>query len=360
MSNHRESYIELKVGIFTLFGLLILIFIIISIGDFHIYQKGYKINILFNKVEGLEIASPIRLSGMEVGEVKEMLVDNNKIRVVVWIKNNVPIRADSKITINSLGIIGEKYIEITRGSPSARLLNNEDTIVGIDPVSVGSLLYKAEGVILNLERATGRIEEMLQGSVKKIDIHKIVKTTLDILNNINTIIKENKQNIKKTFVDLDESSIALVRAAEIASISIKNIEKNVDTLIKDTDTLIKDNVGNIKIACTKFKDTSILLNEKVSNISVNLEKVTSSINQIIDKNEGSLNVTLENYRKSSLEFVKIANSLKNIVDKIEKGQGLLGKISSDDKVAASLDDIIQNLNEFSEDIKKHPWKLLKK
>ncbi|MDI6786118.1 MAG: MlaD family protein [bacterium] len=393
MGNHKKSYTELKVGIFTLFGLLILIFIIISIGDFHIYQKGYTINILFNKIEGLEIASPIRLSGMEVGEVKEIIVDTNKIRVVAWVRSDAPIRADSQITINSLGIIGEKYIDITRGSPSARLLKNEDTIVGIDPVSVGSLLFKTEEVILSLERATGRIEEILQGSVNKLDINKIVKTTSSILNNTNTIITENRQNIKKTFTNLDNSFInlnnslnALANAAKTTSNTIRHIEKNIDNLFKD-------NAGNIKTACAKFKDTSVLLMKKILSISTNLEKVinsidqnlaktinnidqnlakvtnnmdqnlakvTNNIDQLIDKNKGNLNTTLKNYEKSSLQLIEISNSLKSVISEIEKGKGLLGKISKDDKVAANLEEIIYNLNELSKDIKNHPWKLLRK
>ena len=64
----------------------------------------------------------MRLAGVEVGLVKKLqvFVDKNdggktKVRVNVWIKDDIAIPADSKITINQLGILGEKYLEIIPG-----------------------------------------------------------------------------------------------------------------------------------------------------------------------------------------------------------------------------------------------------
>ncbi|MBU1153200.1 MCE family protein [bacterium] len=407
----QKSLTEVKVGLFVLVGLLILTFIVISVGDFHLYQKGYKINILFNRVEGLEVASPIRFSGMEVGEVKEMKVEGEKIKVVAWIRESASIKRDSRVTINSLGIVGEKYIEIVKSLSRARILRDGDTIVGVDPVSLGDLFYKTEKIILNLERTTGRIEETLHGSIKKADLGKIVKTTIDVLNNIdkvmnnfNTIITENRGNIKEVFISLDNSSKAILEAAKVTSSTIREIEKNITSLIKE-------NKEDIKIACEEFKNTSILLKKKstkissdleetlknigknidqtIKNIEENIGQITKNIGKNIDqitknteenidqitkdisqpiknidqaiiKNKDKLDIILDNYQRSSQELTKAADALKNIMSKIEKGEGLLGKLTTNEKTAKDLDQIIQNLNKLSEDVKENPWKLLRK
>ena len=119
----RDSGLELKVGSFVLMAALALTFFIISISDLSIFEKGHHIQVVFGFASGLRDAAPVRLAGVEVGLVKKLQVfvddaDNRKtkVRVSVWIKDDISIPADSKITINQLGILGEKYLEIIPGS----------------------------------------------------------------------------------------------------------------------------------------------------------------------------------------------------------------------------------------------------
>src|SRR5580692_9103118 len=107
MNMARENGLELKVGSFVLMAAIALTFFIISVSDLSIFEKGRHLQVVFGFASGLREAAPVRLAGVEVGLVKKLQVfvdeaDNRKtkVRVNVWIKDDIAIPADSKITIN--------------------------------------------------------------------------------------------------------------------------------------------------------------------------------------------------------------------------------------------------------------------
>src|ERR1039457_634683 len=111
----QDNRLELKVGAFVLMALLALTFFVISVSDLSIFEKGRHIQVVFGFASGLREAAPVRLAGVEVGLVKKLQVfvdesdgKKTKVKVNVWIKEDIAIPADSKITINQLGILGEK------------------------------------------------------------------------------------------------------------------------------------------------------------------------------------------------------------------------------------------------------------
>src|ERR1700689_4909730 len=138
----RDNGLELKVGAFVLMAALALTFFIISISDLSIFEKGRHLQVVFGFASGLREAAPVRLAGVEVGLVKKLqvFVDQNdgrktKVRVKVWIHDDIAIPADSKITINQLGILGEKYLEIIPGL-STESIKEDSVVIGHTPVPI--------------------------------------------------------------------------------------------------------------------------------------------------------------------------------------------------------------------------------
>ncbi len=170
----RDNGLELKVGSFVLLAILALTFFIISISDLSIFEKGRHIHVIFGFASGLREAAPVRLAGVEVGLVRKLQVfvdgadgRKTKVRVNVWIKGNIAIPQDSKITINQLGILGEKYLEIIPGS-STDLIKNDGVAIGHDPVpieriteKIDSLMSKLEVTVDNVNKGRGTLGKLL-------------------------------------------------------------------------------------------------------------------------------------------------------------------------------------------------------
>ncbi|MBI3314798.1 MAG: MCE family protein [Candidatus Omnitrophica bacterium] len=170
----RESHLELKVGSFVLLALIGLSYFMFSVSNLSLFEKGRALQAVFGFANGLKEAAPVRLAGVEAGLVKKMEVftdDNDnkrtKVSVTMWIKQGVEIPVDSKVTINQLGLLGEKYVEIMPGT-STEFFKDGAVIVGHDPVPmeklserVNALTDKLETTIDNINKGQGTIGKFL-------------------------------------------------------------------------------------------------------------------------------------------------------------------------------------------------------
>ena len=166
--------IELKVGVFILIGITIFFIIVFSISDIYFIKPGYRINILFNFASGLARSAPVRLAGVNVGQVEtiDITYDKESLRskafVRAWIKGGTNIEEDSEITINTLGLLGEKYLEIFPGTGGKSVLKEGSTVTGHDPVSMEKVTENIKNlsdsvtvIVKRLEKGEGTVGKLL-------------------------------------------------------------------------------------------------------------------------------------------------------------------------------------------------------
>ena len=202
-----KSSFELKVGIFIFIGIVILSVIVFSIGNFYTLKRGYNVKILFSFANGLSKGAPVRYAGVEVGEVENINVyfdekeDIPMVEISVWVSRNTWINEDAKATINTLGLLGEKYLEIAPGTKQARLLKNGETLRGQDPISTEEFtrdmkktLIKVDEMISSLNDIVG--DEEMKSSIKNA-ISNIEAFTADIKKHTWKIIHKTKEKKSK-------------------------------------------------------------------------------------------------------------------------------------------------------------------
>ncbi len=147
---------ELRVGVFVFIGLVILVVFILSIGGFKTWSSGYRINVNFNFVNGIKVGAPVRFAGVDVGEVKKVGLEyvpedkRTNVNLDIWVRNIIKIPADSSVWVNTLGLLGEKYVEIMPGTDYSRLLKHGDCVTGIDPMPIHQIFNNAESIMRNL------------------------------------------------------------------------------------------------------------------------------------------------------------------------------------------------------------------
>jgi phospholipid/cholesterol/gamma-HCH transport system substrate-binding protein len=150
-----KSSVEFKVGIFVFIGLVILFMFVMLIGDIKNMVSAYRLNIIFNFVNGVKIGAPVRYAGVDIGQVSELNIvgegPNSKVAVKALIRRSVRIPCDSQVWINTLGILGEKYIEIMPGKSTA-VFPAGMTITGNDPVSMQEFGELAKSVATKLDQ----------------------------------------------------------------------------------------------------------------------------------------------------------------------------------------------------------------
>ncbi len=290
----KERNLELMVGAFVFVGLLIAAMMVIRFGSYEYKNKSYPLTAVFSYTNGVVIGAPVRLAGVEVGKVEDLVFtekDGFGVEVRMQIREGAVIRSDARPEINSLGIMGEKYIEFIPVGTTAPILKPGESIRGMDPVAMNELMSQGKKV-------AAQIQNMISGWADK----------------------ETQDNIKQTAANL------------------KNLtdEKTQDAL-KGTPTNLKEMSGspnkeNLEKALVSFKE-----------FSDNSKVVATRLNEILAKNEESLKVI-------GPKIVTLLDSMNQIFSKVQAGQGTIGKLMNDDTIA-------KDVKDFVADIKANPWKL---
>lgn len=160
---------NLKVGAFVLSGLVIVCVLIFVIGqERNMFTEKVPYQTVFRDVEGLRRGSTVRMGGLDVGSVTQVAYSENpkddRIYVTIEIVENEAkrVRVDSLATIEGKGLLGDKMIVVSVGSPSSPPLAPGGRLKSEPPQdftkaleNVGAITAKAEQVLENLNRTTG-------------------------------------------------------------------------------------------------------------------------------------------------------------------------------------------------------------
>lgn len=178
---------ELKVGIFIMIGVAILFIIVFSIGDINLVKRGYHVKVSLGFVDGIGGSAPVRLAGVGVGQIEGLRVyydekeKKTKAELNAWIREGVKIETDSIATVNTLGFMGEKYLEIYPGTTTA-FLKDGDTMVGKDPIQTSKVvenLYNlsksADIIVTRLKNGEGLIGKLLTEDKIYKDLEEFVE-----------------------------------------------------------------------------------------------------------------------------------------------------------------------------------------
>ncbi|MBN1158375.1 MAG: MCE family protein [Bacteroidales bacterium] len=158
-----------KLGIFVVSAILIFVLAIYYLGSKqHLFRTNFVIYTDFTTVKGLKTGNNVRFLGIDVGTVSAITIINDSlIRVRMTIDEDVKqfIKKDSKVEIDSEGLMGSKIITIFPGTMSARIVHDNDTLHSIETVNV-------EDILSELERTTGyttRVASNLDEITRKIN-----------------------------------------------------------------------------------------------------------------------------------------------------------------------------------------------
>ena len=285
---------KIRLGLFVIIGLLVFILAVYFIGDKQkMFGKTNHLEAVFNNVNGLQLGNSVRYSGISVGTVRGIKMDNDtSIRVDMIIDKAIfpYIKKDAVATISSDGLVGNMIINILPGK------GNEPSV-------------KPGEEIRSYNRI--RTDDMLNTlSVTNKNAAKLTANLLKITDQINEGKGPLGSLLNDTIMsrDLKETMRYLKLTSKGASETITKIDKLVTSLDN------KDNVVGV------IKDSAVA--NKIKNMVTNLDQSTKEINVVI----ANLNATVLN---------------------IKDGKGAVNYLSNDPELVQKIDSTMTNINEAS-------------
>ncbi len=113
----KKFDLEFTVGLFVIAGIICLAYLSVRLARMEITGgSGYEIEACFTNTGGLKTGAAVTISGVEVGRVKSIALEDYLACVVMQLPKGLAVQDDAIVSIKTKGLIGEKFVEISPGA----------------------------------------------------------------------------------------------------------------------------------------------------------------------------------------------------------------------------------------------------
>lgn len=336
---------EVKVGAFVLAGLLCIGVVIFLIGDDkQMFSDRVHYRTAFHNVEGLKRGSPVRMGGINVGTVEELGYGTNPKDMAIYVEISIVereaprIRTDTVASIAGKGLLGDKLLDLSVGSPDKPPLQPGGVMKGEEPQDFTQMLDSLNRVSTKVEKVVGHLEVATEGIANQ-GFQKDVQEAAGSLNNILKAMDEGDGYAKRLLNDpkeaerlsrvvqnLDQTSRELTRAAQGVSMLIERINTGPGFA---HDLIYEDNAGK---ALAQFGGAA----EEIGTTLRGIREGNGMAKGVLFGGDGS-DQMMANLNAASTD-------LRGIVADLRAGKGTLGALLVDPSVYEDVKLLLGNVD----------------
>src|SRR5213083_2135433 len=141
-----KNTLETRLGIFFALALIAAFLIMEMIGSFDFFKRGIRVHAQFSTVQELKEGDPVKMAGVQIGRVEKIDLQDGKVDVTMKLNKPENVKTDSKAVVKFAGLMGQNFVAISFGSPSAPKAE--------DNTDINALMIKLEGVATGVENLT--------------------------------------------------------------------------------------------------------------------------------------------------------------------------------------------------------------
>jgi phospholipid/cholesterol/gamma-HCH transport system substrate-binding protein len=274
-----------KVGIVMLFALVVLGYFVLRIEDINLSRSRTtrEVKATFEDVAGLDDESAVRIAGVRKGHVTDIKVrPDGRAEVTLQVDDDVPLHADATAKVANLGLLGEKYIELDPGTPTAPLLaQGTVTLPGTQPATFDDVTDQVAAIAEDVKAITTSMRAVMGGPTGQQRLEEIVENVRGITADVRLLISANRANVDATLLNT--------------------------------------------------REITAHLRTEIPSLAATLERVANQIGGTVGENRPDVREVVQNLRGLSADLRVTADNLNAITGQVKSGEGTVGKLFYSDE-----------------------------
>jgi len=350
-SQKQLKWSQLWVGLTVIVATLILAFLLFLMsGTNGLFASRITLTSYFDNAQGLRPGAPVRLSGVDIGNVSKIIIvpDKDKqltpVKVLMKVstKYSYAIHRDSVTSLETAGVLGETFLDIDSLQALGPRAQDGDTLPTQVHPDFNQVVRASQGTLENMDALLKRADRILafaesgKGSLGKL----IYDPTL--YNRFSATIAEFQQIVQQ--VGSGEGSLGRLISRNDA------YEKFIATL--DKMNAVIDDLQQGKGTAGKFLKDPTLYNNANDTIA-NLKKVTDDINA----GKGTLG-KLSKDEELAKKLDTTISKLSELTTELEAGQGTAGRFIKDETLYNNANQTLIETRNFLKAVRENPKKYL--
>ncbi len=378
---------KVRLGIFVLVSTVLLgTMVMVLVGGRLTRQEDDYFARFAETVSGLEVGAPVKFHGVRIGSVTTIEIDSDDVtlvRVNLSLRSGTPVKTDAVVMLNTMGITGLKFVELTGGTNEAELLAPGSEIKS-GPSLLDRLTGKADVITEKIELLINNVLA-ITGPAQQEQVKEILANVQALLEETNDLIARNEARIDQVIDDFSVAASNLREASGTTNELVEQAGDQVTDMLADADRLLLDFeqvvIDQNHYLSTLLNDADatvlavqeLIVSPYVKRIPREAEETVLAALQLIQNANvgvnnllGNLQGTAERLRiliagdkvQGALDsFFRLAGKLEGLVDTLD----LTTRQAREDifKTLANLKDVVRNLNDFTQMLLENPSILLR-
>lgn len=349
-SNKKLGWAELRVGLFTLAGLVVLVLLILNAsGDFNPFERKFKLKARFSSADGLREGSEVQLAGVKIGKVEAVSFlppddeGTAKVEALMAVSAKVDgkpindrIRTDSTARLVATSVLGnDKMINITPGTAGGTTVGENHVLDSTTAVSINQLTESGNDLATKINQLAVPITEIAQKANKgEGTLGKFVNDE-QIYNNLNETISEAKGTLTQL-----QTVVAQVKSGNGTAGKLLNdpeLYNNLTNTINDLEAVSKD------LRAGKGTAGKFLTDDKVYNeAQATIQDVRGAIAEV--------KTSLQDVKPSLQRINKISSEIEILSKELNEGKGTAGKLLKDEQLYNDVRLTLSKINTATEKV----------
>ena len=338
---------EMNVGLLLLTGILFLAIASIKVTKYDPELGGtYGLKVGFNNVSGLSVGTSVKIAGIQVGEVTRIELVDGKAEVGIAIYEKYRLRTNSKAAIKSIGILGDKYIEVTLGSSNQQALHDGDRIQLIEPASdLDSLVEDLSYILSDIRSVTKSINAAIGGEKGEGQLRSIVSNVESLTQSLDQTLSKTNNKIGGILANLEDFTGDLKGITGENRDEFKNLLANLRDFSESLNRFVDHNEADLNRTVEN-------LDTLIASLTEDGPEITGNLKGILEENRDNLKQTMSEIRSASTNLNSTMGSLDHIAYTVDSGQGTIGRLVNDDQAINSIESALDGVNQFVDPLNK--------
>jgi phospholipid/cholesterol/gamma-HCH transport system substrate-binding protein len=309
---------EARVGLVSLAAFALIVVTVVFLRGGALGQEGYDLTIVLRNAGGIEKGAPVRMSGVPIGRVKNVVLGPfNQPQVVITVRRGVDIPVGSRFKIATSGLLGDRYISIDPGPPANPAILPNSQIVGEDPFTFESLTDRLAQIADRVEVLVNNLNETIADPETRENLRVATRN-----------VRQTTEIAKQAATNVEQTSREFHRmVTRDGAVIVQNLRRMSTTLMETAGQLqgfIDETTGNGALA-RDIRETAT----HARDLSRRLDRMAADLQQGLLNPDtiASARDTVQSVRETAAEardVVRRAGDLVNRAGGVINGGGLPG------------------------------------
>lgn len=273
----------LKVGLLTLLAMASVVVMSLKITQ---NQSGFGKHIQYKTVlsdaSGIFEKTPIKVAGINAGRIKKIELDGNKALITFEILEQIKITPSAKMKIKSVGLLGDKFIDMDVGDQQGNRLEPDTMITTEGGEGLDSLAKDAGAVLRDVKEITTSIKEALKNERGENLVKEIINNVNDMTASLKRITTGNEEKVNRIIEDIEAISSQLAHETDrYQKDSLMGDLSKVGPILDKVDAAVSD----LKVIIADVKDGKGTVGKLLRDDAVvdQVSQTLSSVNRLVNR-----------------------------------------------------------------------------